>query len=984
MKIIENYFHPRADNKISPSRLKKQLDQIRINLMEILSINIDMEDFVNLIFFCEFDLEKLYLDLEGNNLSKKEKVQLRGMAPDRTFMEKHSLIRKAFFSKSKGTTNTKQESIITNDYNKIPTGMRSSRRINRFKSNQQAGLRNDEVEDQLGPIEDYLYLIDRTIFNNPDDDAESKTKGEKTLEFVKRLEGISDISSKIDTLLNNTEIDEKYLSDLLEQINWFYERLEMLDAPQIVKDDNFEKMEELKKNIVKRRNIASKQSLALSNDIDNKIRSGVTKYIIQQMAYFLAKKVTGRDYNKSNSNSILSSVNSPSPSKRILKRGKKKGQHNMHNIVHRQRINNSGDLSNENYLSPLSIGEKSHRSRVTDKRLSRFNTKTNENPQDLSMYASQSSSRRSNVKNNLNSGNNLSVKRETSVNLSNFSSAVKLLRKSNSNYIDEQGNSIQVGNQTVRNKSSRALINDPSYPFTNRHSQQVGSFSGGNNSSSDSSYDSLIDEASNRLIELEEQVAKGIISQEKFNNAKKIVEITKLKRKAHRQRKKAEDAVQSSESTDKFLNSSSQFETQRLREDIIKKEEENNRIEKLIKDDHRSPSKKEESSSLMGSDFNIKIKRGECSSNLSRDRRSENSHHNDPIQSDQHNTNSNHTEMKTLEEKIKEQLEEMRRMNLIVEGEGRLRGRELQKARFLTNINFDTFKTVHGDNIYVDEDDSSHKQVPKLHNAIFLAGALPEKVMPKVNIGNRSNFHIQQSRLTDSIKYSRVNNNIPFRLRESTILRDKIQQFILHWFSEKLELSESKVTELMGNKEMRNKFFARNGEFFDTFIDAISKNPLLSNKATDYVFKKEEMRLKEEEDKKKKEEVVEDRRNKLNEIRAKMDQFTKSRPILHRYASVIAIPKLQKNSSLPKIPRFVFGDSQAERLNENNTQRDIGRNMFKEVALQSKRFFKSTIESTTWRNLGKSEMSKTFFNDLRQVPFKNLTDIRASKLNNHR
>jgi hypothetical protein len=56
----------------------------------------------------------------------------------------------------------------------------------------------------------------------------------------------------------------------------------------------------------------------------------------------------------------------------------------------------------------------------------------------------------------------------------------------------------------------------------------------------------------------------------------------------------------------------------------------------------------------------------------------------------------------------------------------------------------------------------------------------------------------QRARISEAAKhqphiYSRINQNMPFRLIKKGIYRSKIENFILDWFQEKLGLGEKKI-----------------------------------------------------------------------------------------------------------------------------------------------------------------------------------------------
>ena len=98
--------------------------------------------------------------------------------------------------------------------------------------------------------------------------------------------------------------------------------------------------------------------------------------------------------------------------------------------------------------------------------------------------------------------------------------------------------------------------------------------------------------------------------------------------------------------------------------------------------------------------------------------------------------------------------------------------------------------------------------------------------------------------------HSRTNNNIVFSMQKEKKLKIDAQKYILEWFSEHLKLPQKRIKKLQENEKLREEFFHRNNEFFDTVIYSIMNNPILSKKTTDFLFEKEKKRLAEEEAKK--------------------------------------------------------------------------------------------------------------------------------------
>ncbi len=55
---MEEYFRLQSDNSMQELNLRNRLLTVKEQLQQYLTIKIDMEEFINLIFFCDFDFEK--------------------------------------------------------------------------------------------------------------------------------------------------------------------------------------------------------------------------------------------------------------------------------------------------------------------------------------------------------------------------------------------------------------------------------------------------------------------------------------------------------------------------------------------------------------------------------------------------------------------------------------------------------------------------------------------------------------------------------------------------------------------------------------------------------------------------------------------------------------------------------------------------------------------------------------------------------------
>ena len=89
------------------------------------------------------------------------------------------------------------------------------------------------------------------------------------------MEDVNTVTKEMDILINNTELDEKYLSLLLKKINKFYARLRRLDPKMKFDSENYDKMQSLKQNVLKKRNLAMKNELTLDSNLEKQFKDGL-------------------------------------------------------------------------------------------------------------------------------------------------------------------------------------------------------------------------------------------------------------------------------------------------------------------------------------------------------------------------------------------------------------------------------------------------------------------------------------------------------------------------------------------------------------------------------------------------------------------------------------------------------------------------------------------------------------------------------------
>ena len=126
--------------------------------------------------------------------------------------------------------------------------------------------------DDLGPLEDYLYLIDPSL------------KLEKKMvvpdinkliqENMLNLERFEQLIEECDDLINAmTGADETHLNDLIKKINNLYSKLELENTN--IPLTRLQALEGLKMKALIRRNIMRKEQLKLNDDYSSKINNAI-------------------------------------------------------------------------------------------------------------------------------------------------------------------------------------------------------------------------------------------------------------------------------------------------------------------------------------------------------------------------------------------------------------------------------------------------------------------------------------------------------------------------------------------------------------------------------------------------------------------------------------------------------------------------------------------------------------------------------------
>ena len=71
---MEKYTHSTIDQNDNEHSLYRELNRLKNNLNLLLVISLDFEDFIELIFFCKFDLVKYYTMRLDDELDREAKA----------------------------------------------------------------------------------------------------------------------------------------------------------------------------------------------------------------------------------------------------------------------------------------------------------------------------------------------------------------------------------------------------------------------------------------------------------------------------------------------------------------------------------------------------------------------------------------------------------------------------------------------------------------------------------------------------------------------------------------------------------------------------------------------------------------------------------------------------------------------------------------------------------------------------------------------
>lgn len=81
------------------------------------------------------------------------------------------------------------------------------------------------------------------------------------MEIIKAHKNLNSVTQEMDKLISENQNNEKYLNNILKEINRFYKKLQLLDPSMLPSHNHILQMNALKDNLLKKRNIALRKQL---------------------------------------------------------------------------------------------------------------------------------------------------------------------------------------------------------------------------------------------------------------------------------------------------------------------------------------------------------------------------------------------------------------------------------------------------------------------------------------------------------------------------------------------------------------------------------------------------------------------------------------------------------------------------------------------------------------------------------------------------
>lgn len=217
VRVLEDYFKLQYNDGEYEKNLRGRMLDIKAGLQQLLTIPIDLHEFITLVFFCEFDLEKFVM--EKHSYDRKDEIYLKSMNPNLELNDKIEQIRikerrKAARFRHSGMNTDSEGSVMGRTT---------------FSQNSQL-VRGTSFVEELGPAENYTHLFDQDLKNGNIPFISDKTK--KLLHELDTIGELSTVLEECRSLIskNVNEINEEYLEKLLLDVRRLYRMIEKNDS----------------------------------------------------------------------------------------------------------------------------------------------------------------------------------------------------------------------------------------------------------------------------------------------------------------------------------------------------------------------------------------------------------------------------------------------------------------------------------------------------------------------------------------------------------------------------------------------------------------------------------------------------------------------------------------------------------------------------------------------------------------------------------
>lgn len=228
IRLMEEYFKLQCENTHQEMNLRNRLIKIKEQLQQFVTLPMDMYDFTNLIFFCDFDFEKYLQDKLA--LEKKDTAFLKSMNPNGELNDKIEQIRikeKKKLARLRSLNSSKKDFSLLNDHRVrrsefLPLGGRSE------------PLKPEKEFEALGPVEDYLHLIDPELRKG--DQPVVFDKARQILHDLNEVDEMTHVIEACQALLgaDAKELNEEYLEQLLGDVKRLFASIEKYSSGQSV------------------------------------------------------------------------------------------------------------------------------------------------------------------------------------------------------------------------------------------------------------------------------------------------------------------------------------------------------------------------------------------------------------------------------------------------------------------------------------------------------------------------------------------------------------------------------------------------------------------------------------------------------------------------------------------------------------------------------------------------------------------------------